>query len=166
MGLQQEGVIKGHCFLKPFAAQGVSLWRVKSSGVRRSKIYKSLLGSKGLSSPMTRKSCAVGLRNAVLRNHFNRLLTLLYSVVKSLRDASFSLLFYWGVAERVPSVISDPDRSRFAHANSAFKIPTSLHVEIYLPRYREVWCGISVYCSSSYCFSTFGKWNFFHFPFK
>ena len=30
------------------SAQGVSLWRVKSSGVRQSKIYKSLLGIKGL----------------------------------------------------------------------------------------------------------------------
>ena len=33
---------------EPFSAQGVSLWRVKSSGVRQSKIYKSLLGIKGL----------------------------------------------------------------------------------------------------------------------
>jgi len=34
-------------------AQKVSLWRVKSSGVRHSKIYKSLLGSKGLNDRRT-----------------------------------------------------------------------------------------------------------------
>ena len=32
----------------PMCHQGVSLWQVKSSGVRQSTIYKSLLGSKGL----------------------------------------------------------------------------------------------------------------------
>ena len=31
-----------------FHSQKVSLWRVKSSGIRQSKIYKSLLGVKGL----------------------------------------------------------------------------------------------------------------------
>ena len=40
--------LEGHSFLKPSATQGVSLWRVKSSGVTRSKIYKWVSGIKGL----------------------------------------------------------------------------------------------------------------------
>ena len=45
--LQQLPLFANNIIL-PFTAQGVSLWRVKSCGVRQSKIYKSLLGSKGL----------------------------------------------------------------------------------------------------------------------
>ena len=59
LGVQPQKILYSRSFAVPFRfltphRQGVSLWRVKSSDVRQSKIYKWVSGGKGLSRKESR----------------------------------------------------------------------------------------------------------------